>query len=109
MAPGYLVLAALAVPVGTFAGLWFWRLRPGLQRPSGAGAPRTEADVAQSVSTMLARQRYLQAQVADAWEARERRLAAQVADLIDSAGAAAEKTILGLGGSTVADRREPGP
>ena len=109
MVPGYLVLAALAVPAGTFTGLWFWRLRPGLQRRGDTGAPGTEADIAQTVAAMLARQRYLQAQVADAWETRERRLAAQVADLIESAGAAAEKTILGLGGPAVPDRREPGP
>ena len=109
MAPGYLILAALAVPAGTFAGLWFWRLRPGAQGRADTGPPPSEADVTQTVAAMLARQRHLQAQVADAWEARERRLAAQVAELIESAAAAAEKTILGLGGSAAADRREPGP
>lgn len=103
-----MVLAALAVPVGTFTGLWFWCLRPGRRGRSVANAPRTEADLADMASTFFARQQYLQAQVADAWEARERRLAVQVSGLIESAGAPAETTVLGLGGAKVADRREPG-
>jgi hypothetical protein len=59
-------------------------------------------------SDIFLRQRTLQTQVADAWEARERRLAAQVAGLIESAGAPVERTVLGLGGPKLADRRDPG-
>ena len=85
-----LLAAGLIVPAATFAGLWFWRLRPGRRADL---RPSREAVLVHMVAKAYALQQELQAQVealGRGFEERDRRLAAQVSGAIETAAKAAE-------------------
>jgi hypothetical protein len=84
--------AGLAVPVATFTGLWFWRLRP-KRREDQQQAPRTGAELAESVIGVHARLDDLERQIIELgqdWEERDRQLAERISALIDIAAKAAD-------------------
>ena len=70
----YLILLGLGVPILTFSGLWFWRLR--YQRQ--VGGPLTETEIA---ARIVARQEELRQERA----ARDEHLAGLIAHLLQSA------------------------
>ena len=85
-----LLAAGLIVPAATFAGLWFWRLRPGRRADL---RPSREAVLVHKVAKAYALQQELRAQVealGRGFEDRDRRLAAQVSGAIETAAKAAE-------------------
>ena len=85
-----LLAAGLTVPAATFAGLWFWRLRPGRRADP---QPSREAVLVHRVAKAYALQQELRAQVealGQGFEERDRRLAAQVSGAIETATKAAE-------------------
>ena len=85
-----LLAVGLTVPAATFAGLWFWRLRPGRQADL---RPSTETVLVHRVAKAYALQQELRAQVealGRGFEDRDRRLAAQVSGAIETATKAAE-------------------
>ena len=85
-----LLAAGLTVPAATFAGLWFWRLRPGRRADP---QPSREAVLVHRVAKAYALQQELRAQVealGRGFEERDRRLAAQVSGAIETAAKAAE-------------------
>jgi hypothetical protein len=81
----------LAIPVATFTGLWFWRLRP--REDHKETTPRTGAELAESVMGMHARLNDLQRQITELgqdWEERDRQLAERISGLIDITAKATE-------------------
>ena len=88
----------LAIPVATFTGLWFWRLRPERRREAHREkTPRTGAELAESVLGVHARLNDLQRQITELgldWEERDRQLAERISGLIDIA---AKTTEIGTG------------
>jgi len=85
-----LLVAGLTVPAATFAGLWFWRLRPGRRADL---RPSTETVLVHKVAKAYALQQELRVQVealGRGFEERDRRLAAQVSGAIETATRAAE-------------------
>jgi hypothetical protein len=78
--------AGLAIPVATFTGLWFWRLRPRRRVDHEETAPSTGAELAESVIGVHARLNDLQRQITELgqdWEERDRQLAERISGLID--------------------------
>ncbi len=81
------------MPIATFTGLWFWRFRPGRRGGSRPAAPRTEAELAESVIGVRARLDDLQQQITELgrdWDERDRQLADRISGLIDIAARAAD-------------------
>ena len=98
-----LLAAGLIVPAATFAGLWFWRLRPGRRADL---RPSREAVLVHMVAKAYALQQELQAQVealGRGFEDRDRRLAAQLSGAIETATKAAE-IAPGIGTETLGGR-----
>jgi hypothetical protein len=86
------IIAGLAVPAVTVTVLWFWRFRPRRQARLSPRAPLTEAQLAELVTGIYARQERMREQIAalgDGLADRDRRLAAHVSDLIETAAEAA--------------------
>jgi len=84
--------AGLAIPVATFTGLWFWRLRPERREDHRRQTPRTGAELAESVIGVHARLDDLERQITELgqdWEERDRQLAERISGLIDIAAKAA--------------------
>ncbi len=84
--------AGLAIPAATYAGLWFWRLRPGRREDHQHETPGTEAELAESVAGVHARLDDLQRQITELgedWEERDRQLAERMSGLIDITAKAA--------------------
>jgi hypothetical protein len=82
----------VAIPVATFTGLWFWRLRPQRRQDHRQETPRTGAELAESVIGVHARLDDLQRQITELgqdWEERDRQLAERISGLIDIATKAA--------------------
>jgi hypothetical protein len=80
--------AGLAVPVATFTGLWFWRLRPRRREDHQQKTPSTGAELAESAVEVHARLNDLQRQITELghdWEERDRQLAERISGLIDIA------------------------
>jgi hypothetical protein len=86
------LMAGLAIPVATFTGLWFWRLRPSRQGDRQDETPSSEAALAESVVGVHARLNDLQRQMTELgqdWEERDRQLAERISGLIDISAKAA--------------------
>ena len=75
MSAGYLILLGLGVPVLTFSGLWFGRLR----HQHHAGGQLTETEIAAKIAARLEELRQER-------EARDEHLAALIAHFLQSAG-----------------------
>jgi hypothetical protein len=87
------VAVGLAVPIATFTGLWFWRLRPGRRRAYQPDASQAATELAESVIGVHARLDDLQEQVTELsqdWEERDKQLAERISGLIDMAARAAD-------------------
>jgi hypothetical protein len=85
--------AGLALPAATFTGLWFWRLRMERREDHQQRAPRTGAELAESVIGVHARLDDLQRQIIELgqdWEERDRQLADRISVLIDVAAKATD-------------------
>jgi hypothetical protein len=86
------VTAGLAVPIATFTGLWFWRLRPRRRVSGQPDEAPTEAELAESVVGVHVRLDDLQQQITELgldWEERDRQLAERISGLIDITAKAA--------------------
>jgi hypothetical protein len=88
----FAIIAGLAVPAATVTVLWFWRFRPRRLAHSRSPAQLTEAQLADLVTGIYAKQERMREQIAalgDGLAERDRRLAAHVSDLIETAMEAA--------------------